>query len=261
MNKIEKYEEKFDCKQKMRNFGCKLHKRKTQMEEKMYSYRYPHPAVTTDCVIFGYDDNGLKVLLIERGIEPFKGDWALPGGFLRMTETAEECAMRELSEETGFECSRLEQFKTFTQVDRDPRERVVTIAFLALARTTDVRGGDDAKNAQWFSLSEIPSLAFDHRNILDEALVRLRERIHFEPIGFDLLPEVFTMPQLQRLYESILGVEFDRRNFHKKIIKLGIVEPEAERAEGTPSRVPSKYKFNAEAYEAMKTDKMFRLEF
>lgn len=231
------------------------------MEEKVYSYKYPHPAVTIDCVILGYDNNGLKVLLIERGIEPYKGTWALPGGFMRITETAEEAAVRELYEETGLECNRLEQFKTFTTVNRDPRERVVTIAFFAIVKVAEVNGGDDAKNAQWFSLDEIPALAFDHDKILSEALTRLKERIHFEPIGFELLPEEFTMPQLQKLYESILGIEFDRRNFNKKILKLGIVEAIGERDENLPTRIPSKYKFNPEAYENMKNKKEFRLEF
>ena len=230
------------------------------MEEKLYSYKYPHPAVTTDCVIFGYDGMELKVLLVERGIEPYKGTWALPGGFLRMNETAEEGAMRELKEETGLTCRRLEQLRTFTEVRRDPRERVITIAFFALVKIAVVKGGDDASNAQWYGLGEIPKLAFDHDKIFREALIRLRERIHFEPIGFDLLPEEFTMPQLQNLYESILQVKFDRRNFHRKIQKLNIVKAVEERAEDTPTRIPSKFRFNAEEYARMKK-KGFRLEF
>ena len=242
-------------------FVCYIHNRKHKMEEKMYTYKYPHAAVTTDCVIFGFDDNGLKVLLIERGIEPFLGKWALPGGFLRMNESVEECAARELREETGLECKRLEQLKVFSEVNRDPRERVVTIAFLAIVKVTDVKGGDDAKNAQWFSLDAIPELAFDHADILEEALKQLKVRICFDSICFDLLPEEFTMPQLQRLYETILGVEFDRRNFKKKMLKLGIVEPSEKREKGTPSRIPSKYKFNPEAYGEMKNQKEFGLEF
>ena len=230
------------------------------MEENLYSYKYPHPAVTTDCVIFGYDGIELKVLLVQRGIDPYKGTWALPGGFLRITETAEECAMRELKEETGFLCSRLEQLHTFTDVRRDPRERVITIAFFALVKIAEVKGEDDASRAQWYGLSEIPKLAFDHDKILREALIHLRERIHFEPIGFELLPEVFTMPQLQNLYESILQVKFDRRNFHRKIQKLNIVKPAEERAEDTPTRIPCKFRFNSEEYIRMKK-KGFRLEF
>ena len=163
------------------------------MEEKNYCYKYPHPSVTTDCVIFGFDGSKLKVLLIERGIEPYKGRWAFPGGFLKMEESAEEGALRELQEETGLTGAYIEQFHTFTDPKRDPRERVITIAYFALVRIQDVKGGDDAAKAQWFALDEIPQLAFDHDMILRMAQSRLRERIHFQPIGFELMPEKFTM--------------------------------------------------------------------
>ncbi len=169
------------------------------MEEKRYCYRYPHPAVTTDCVIFGFDGSELNVLLVERGIEPYKGYWALPGGFLNPDESAEEGARRELREETGLEEAYMEQLRAYTDPDRDPRERVITIAFLALVKIRDVEGGDDAADARWFPLSDVPSLAFDHDTILHDALTRLRERIHFHPIGHDLLPEKFTLRDLQNL--------------------------------------------------------------
>lgn len=194
-------------------------------ETKTYSYRYPHPAVTTDCVIFGFDGSKLNVLLVERGIEPFKGSWALPGGFMRIDETAEECAARELKEETGLEPSYMEQLSAFSGVNRDPRERVVTIAFFALVRTSNVVGGDDAADARWWSIDELPSLAFDHADILEHALKVLREKVRVEPISFQLLDEEFTMPELQSIYEAILGVNFDRRNFSKKVLSLGIAEP------------------------------------
>ncbi len=190
-----------------------------------YTYKYPHPAVATDCVVFGFDGNELKVLLIERGIEPYKGMWAFPGGFMNINESAEQCAMRELVEETGLELTYLEQLKAFSSVWRDPRERVISIAFYALVKSSEVKGGDDAAQAQWFSVDKVPQLAFDHDYILREAMKKLRQDIHFNPIGFDLLDENFTMPQLQRLYEAILGVQFDRRNFQKKMIQLGLVEP------------------------------------
>ena len=170
------------------------------MEEKKYCYKYPHPAVTTDCVIFGFDGSELQVLLIERGIEPFKGKWAFPGGFLNMDETAGEGAMRELKEETGLENAYIEQFNTYSEPGRDPRERVITIAHYALVRIQEVKGGDDAAKAQWFPIDEVPQLAFDHDKILRDAMRKLRERIHFEPIGFELLPEKFTMRELQILY-------------------------------------------------------------
>lgn len=226
-----------------------------------YTYKYPHPAVTTDCVIFGYDiKEGLSVLLVERGGEPFKGCLAFPGGFMKIDEDAETGALRELKEETGLETSQVEQFGCFTDVNRDPRERVITIAFMSLVKKTDVHGGDDAAAASWYPISEVPSLAFDHDRILRVALSRLKEQIHFKPVGFELLPEVFTLPQLQSLYESILEVTFDRRNFASKMLKLGILEEVEKRQPGTASRIPSKYKFNKERYAEMKS-KGFRLEF
>lgn len=225
-----------------------------------YSYDYPRPAVTTDCVIFGYDGKSLKVLLVERGIEPFKGCWAFPGGFLEMDEDALTGARRELKEETGLDQAFMEQFHTFSEVGRDPRGRVITIAYYALVKISDVRGGDDATRAEWFSLADVPPLAFDHDRILRMATSRLRERIHFEPVGFELLPEIFTMPQLQNLYEAILEVRFDRRNFASKMLKLGILEETGERPKDAARSVPVRYRFNRIGYEEMKA-KGFRLEF
>lgn len=231
-----------------------------QNMDKNYCYKYPHPAVTCDCVIFGFDGMNLKILLIERGIEPFSGKWALPGGFMKIDESAGECAVRELREETGLDNVEVLQFHTFTGVDRDPRERVVTIAHYALVKLADVKGGDDARHAQWFALDEIPPLAFDHDHILRVACKTLKERICFEPIGFDLLPEVFSMSELQNLYEAILGVRFDRRNFYKKMMKLELLDVAEERPASAPSRIPVKYRFNVENYNQLK-NKGFRLEF
>ena len=225
-----------------------------------YTYKYPHPSVTTDCVIFGFDGTTIKVLLIQRGIEPFKGKWAFPGGFMKIDETAEDCAKRELEEETGLKNTSVEQFYTFTDVNRDPRERVITIAHYALVRLSEVKGGDDATFAQWFSMDEIPSLAFDHERILRMAINQLKERICFEPIGFDLLPEVFTMSKLQNLYEAILEVKFDRRNFYNKMLKLGILSEAEPRPKNASRRTPSKYRFNSDKYAELK-QKGFRLEF
>ena len=230
------------------------------MEENKYCYRYPHPAVTTDCVIFGFDGERLQVLLIERGIEPYKGRWAFPGGFLKMDETAEAGARRELKEETGLEGAYMEQFHTFSAPERDPRERVITIAYYALVKIQEVKGGDDAASARWFPLDDIPSLAFDHDYILRMATQRLREQIHFQPIGFELLPEKFTLKELQLLYEAILGINFDRRNFSKKMMHLEILTDLEETIWPTPKREAKLYKFNAEKYEELKR-KGFRLEF
>ena len=230
------------------------------MSELNFSYKYPHPAVTADCVIFGFDGVSIKVLLIQRGIDPFKDKWAFPGGFMKIDETVEECAKRELEEETGLKDTSVEQFYTFSDVNRDPRERVITVAHYALVRLSEVKGGDDAATARWFAQDEIPSLAFDHDRILRMAINCLKERICFEPIGFELLPEVFTMTELQNLYEAILGVKFDRRNFYNKMLKLGILSEAEPRPEGASRRTPTKYRFNSEKYTELK-QKGFRLEF
>jgi 8-oxo-dGTP diphosphatase len=190
-------------------------------EELKYHYKYPHPSVTTDCVIFGFDGTRLNVLLIERGNDPYKGCWAFPGGFLNMDESALEGAKRELYEETGLRDAYIHQFHAFSAPDRDPRERVISIAYFALVRLTDVKAGDDAAKAQWFPLDEIPPLAFDHDKMLREALKALRRMIHFEPIGVELLPENFTKTQLQSLYEAILG-KSGMNDSGDMMLKLGI---------------------------------------
>ena len=197
-----------------------------------FQYKYEHMAVTTDCVIFTYEDWQLKVLLVRRGEEPFKGEWAFPGGFLGMDETAEQGALRELQRETALTLpSAISQLGVFSDVNRDPRERVITIAWYALVKPSRVVGGDDAAEAAWFPVDNLPPLAFDHRKIFDAAMERLRRDIHFQPIGFDLLDDEFTIPDLQRLYEAILGVKFDRRNFQRKILASGILENVPEKDE------------------------------
>lgn len=259
------------------------------MEEKenkartRYTYKYPHPAVTTDCVVFGFNGNNLQLLLIQRGEDPFKDDWALPGGFLKVEyknddiavdDSAETCAARELKEETGLNATELRQFHTFSKKGRDPRERVVTIAFYALVKSEPVAGGSDAENARWFNvdyedkdgdddavIDNLPKLAFDHDEIIKEALKALRESIYFEPIGFDLMPEVFTIPQLQKLYESILGVKFDRSNFRNKIIKNALVDNVEGDNVKQSGRRAFNYRFNKEKYDELKRKKGFRLEF
>ena len=230
------------------------------MKELKYHYEYPHPSVTTDCVIFGFDGTKLNVLLIERGVEPFKGRWAFPGGFMKMDETALQGAKRELKEETGLENAYIKQFHAFSDPNRDPRERVITIAYYALVRISEVKGGDDAAKAEWFPINKVPSLAFDHDLILREATTALRRQIHFEPVGFELLPEKFTMTQLQHLYEAILGVKFDRSNFANKMLKLGLITEREDRFTMPKKKVAFLYKFNPVNYNLMK-EKGFRLEF
>lgn len=236
---------------------------------------YWHPAVTVDAVVFGYDEDehGLSVLLIERGLEPFKGSWALPGGFITQNdESAEAAVYRELHEETDVEGIYLKEFNTFSKVGRDPRpnERVITIAFLALVVKKDyqIKGGDDAKQAQWFPLHDLPQLAFDHQEIVAAAFERLQQIIHFEPIAFHLLnKDAFTMPQLHSIYKAILAPREeesnpvnDRRNFMKKMLALKYVRKTGEIVRGTPSRPPELYRFDEEAYWSAKK-KGKRLEF
>lgn len=216
--------------------------------------------MTTDCVIFGFDGVKLKVLLVERGMAPYKGRWAFPGGFLNMDESAEEGALRELKEETGLEGAYIRQFHTFSAPQRDPRERVITIAYYALVRMQEVKGGDDASDARWFALDEVPPLAFDHDQILRKAEKTLRQQIHFEPVGFELLPEKFTIKQLQNLYEAILDMRFDRRNFYNKMRRLGMLELTGDTANPSQRREANLFSFNAEKYAGLKS-KGFQLEF
>lgn len=235
----------------------------------MWESSYWHPAVTTDAVVFGFDGEQLNVLLIERGNEPFLNCWALPGGFIKETDkSAEESVYRELHEETNVEGLFLEEFMTFSNAKRDPRERVITIAFFALVvkNKFKIKGGDDAQRAEWFPVDKLPELAFDHNDIVERALDRLRNRIHFEPIGFHLLEKEFTMPQLQSIYIAILDSErknpklIDRRNFAKKMLKLGYIKETGEKVTGNPHRSPKLYVFDEKAYKEIKKEGM-RLEF
>ena len=242
---------------------------KYNKETKQWESLYWHPAVTTDAVVFGFDGERLNVLLIQRGLEPYKNMWALPGGFMRPEDaSAEACAYRELHEETDVDDIYMEEFKTFSSHDRDPRERVITIAFFALVVKDryHIKGGDDARVAKWFPVKELPELAFDHKEIIDTALDRLRQRIHFEPIGFHLLDKEFTMPQLHNIYIAILDPPEDdtklrdRRNFPKKMLKLGYIRETGKKVTGNPHRSPKLYTFDEEAYKQAKKIGM-RLEF
>lgn len=237
-----------------------MEENKLTNEELKYCYKYPHPSVTTDCVIFGFDGTKLSVLLVKRGVEPYKGRWAFPGGFMNMDESAEEGALRELQEETGLKGAYIRQFHTFTAPERDPRERVITIAYYALVRMQEVAGGDDADDARWFTLDEVPQLAFDHDQILCKAQKALRQQIHFEPIGFELLPEAFTIKELQNLYEAILDVHFDRRNFYNKMKRLEMLDATNEKVNPSKKKEAILFRFNKAKYNELK-QKGFRLEF
>ena len=190
-----------------------------------YTYEYPHAAITADCVIYGFDGERLKILLVERGLEPCKGMWALPGGFMKIDETIEQTARRELFEETGLKDVYMTQFKMFSKVGRDPRERVVTVVFMALVRPADYQlvAGDDASNALWFDERFLPPLAFDHAEIIEEAHRHLEELLRLKPIAFELLNKTFSLGELQRVYEEINRTSYDRRNFQRKAVQSGLL--------------------------------------
>lgn len=219
-----------------------------------YSYEHPRPAVTVDCVVFGLDEGELKVLLIQRDLEPFKGEWALPGGFVREGESLDDAARRELREEAGLGDVFLEQLYTFGGVDRDPRGRVVTVAYFALVNLADhpPHADTDARDAAWFALSDVRKLAFDHDRILAAAVDRLRGKVRWQPIGFELLPRLFTLTQLQTLYETVLGRTLDKRNFRKKILGMGLLVETNEVQKDVAHRAARLYRFDEEKYRRMR---------
>jgi len=223
-----------------------------------YTYEYPRPALTVDCVIFGLDQSSnLKVLLIERLHDPFEGCWALPGGFVDIDEAPEDAALRELQEETGVSGVFIEQLYTFGAPERDPRGRVVSIAYFALVNLAKhpVNASSDARNVEWFDIDALPPLAFDHKLILQVAIDRLRAKVRYQPIGFELLPEQFTLSQLQQLYETILGVkQLNKRNFRTRMLKTGILKEEG-RQEGVAHRPARLYRFDKEVYEQLVKEK------
>lgn len=216
-------------------------------------YKYPRAALTVDCVVFGLDETDLKVLLIQRDGEPFAGRWALPGGFVEVDETLDAAALRELREETGVEKLFLEQLYTFSAVDRDPRERVISVAYFALVKLSDhrVQAATDARNAAWFALDDLPKLAFDHQHILATAQTRLRGKVRYQPIGFELLPTKFTLRQLQQLYECVLDRPLDKRNFRKKILSMGLLEELDEVECDVAHRAARLYRFDRKRYQSL----------
>ncbi|OOZ36875.1 NUDIX hydrolase [Solemya velesiana gill symbiont] len=195
-----------------------------------YCYQYPHPAVTTDVVVFTLRDERLQLLLVKRGGEPFKGSWALPGGFLDIDEDLESCAKRELQEETGVSGVYLEQLFTFGKPDRDPRERVISVAYYALIPSDrlELKASSDAADADWFPLDELPELAFDHNQVIRIAHERLVSKLSYSTIAFQFMPEAFTLSELQSVYEILRNEPLDKRNFRKWISTLDQVEETGE---------------------------------
>jgi len=220
-----------------------------------YTYEYPKADNTVDAVVFGLsaDDCRLMILLIKRGREgePYFNHWALPGGFINMDEDLDESFRRELVEETGVTLTYVEQLYTFGRPGRDPRGRVISTAYLALVRPEDVtvKAADDAKEARWWPVDELPPLAFDHDEIIRKGLQRLRSKLSWQPVGIELLPELFTLYDLQRVYESILGHKLDRRNFRKRVLSYDVLG-ETDQTQTTNRRGPPAklYRFRRAAY-------------
>ncbi|HEX6386894.1 MAG TPA: NUDIX domain-containing protein [Anaerolineae bacterium] len=220
---------------------------------------YDRPSVTVDVVIFSLVENDLQVLLVKRKNPPFAGMWAVPGGFVQLDESLEAAAARELAEETGVTDVYTEQLYTFGAPDRDPRMRVITVAYFALVPYDTVKhqpGGDTVETG-WFSMFDLPELAFDHAKILDYALTRLRYKLEYTSVGFQLLPDVFTLTELQRAYETILGEKLDKRNFRRKILSADILEETGKKkkdGEGRPARL---YRYREDAVAEVKARRLF----
>ncbi len=195
-----------------------------------YTYRHPHPAVTTDVVLFTIREGELQLLLIQRANAPYSGMWALPGGFLEIDEDLEHCAKRELEEETGISGIYLEQLYTFGRPDRDPRERVISVTYYALTPSDRLtpKAASDAKATDWFSLNTLPALAFDHAEIIALAQQRLIAKLDYSTIAFQFMEAQFTLSQLQSVYEILLGTRLDKRNFRKRMLALGQIEETGE---------------------------------
>lgn len=208
--------------------------------------KYDKPSVTVDIVILTLQERELNVLLVKRDVAPYKNRWAIPGGFVRIKETLEDAARRELHEETGVKDVYLEQLYTFGEVDRDPRMRVITVTWFALipSNELDLHASTDTKDVRWFAVYERPRLAFDHDRIIDYALERIRNKIMYVPIAFQLLPEAFTLTELQNVYEAILNAKLDKRNFRKKILSSDLLKATRQVVSGARHRPAALYRFN-----------------
>ncbi len=209
-----------------------------------FNYRHPHPAVAVDIAVFSLKELTLHTLLIERGREPYRGAWALPGGFVRIAESLEDAARRELREETGLDCAALGQIGAFGAPERDPRERVISIAYLAVVRMDSVtlRAGTDAAHALWWPSESLPSLAFDHAEILSRARDRLRDEVAMTPLAATFLPAEFTLSELQASHEALSGEALDKRNFRKWALSQGFLRATGAVRSGDQNRPPALYR-------------------
>jgi len=216
---------------------------------------YPHQdrqLIAVDCIIFGFDKGQLKLLLLKRNFEPAKGKWSLAGGFLKKDENLIDAAERILLDLTGLGDVYLEQLQTYGQIDRDPGERVVSVAYYALIEVSELDQALVEENAaQWLTIDEVPEMIFDHGDMVAKALRRLRRKAKIQPIGFELLPDKFTLPQLQSLYEAIYQKELDKRNFRKKILSLDLLEKLNEKDKSSSKKGAFLYRFEQAKYDEL----------
>lgn len=212
--------------------------------------------LSVDAVVFGYEEGNISVLLIKRKYEPFKGKWAIPGGFVLNDESLEKAVERELHEETGIKINYLEQLYTFGKPNRDPRGRVVSVAYFGLLRPNAFKifASTDAEQVQWFNINELPKLSFDHKIILEAAIKRLQGKITYEPIGFELLDKKFPFSDLEKLYTTLLGRDIDRRNFRKKIVGLNVLDELDEKVSKGSGRPANLFQFNQKRYFQLKKE-------
>ncbi|RAW02331.1 NUDIX hydrolase [Pseudochryseolinea flava] len=219
--------------------------------------------VSVDAVVFGYDpDHGMQLLLIKRRDEPFQKMWALPGGLVLDGESLDDAVNRELKEEAGIRVNYLEQLYTFGKPTRDPRNHAISVSYFALVRPKDfqISAQSDAEDVAWFDIQKLPKLAFDHKEIINVAIKRLRGKITYEPVGFELLDKAFPFSDLENLYQALLGREIDRRNFKKKIAKLSILEALNETIQRKSGRPAQLFKFNRKKYFELK-EKGYNFDF
>lgn len=217
----------------------------------MSNYYSSHPRlyVAVDCIIFGFDNEDLKILLIKRNFEPCKGEWSLMGGFPKEKETLDEAAVRILKDLTGLDNIYMEQLYTYGELDRDPGERVISVAYSSIIKTDKyLESKNDGYDARWFSVIKIPDVIFDHKRMIEKAIRRLRRRAASEPIGFELLPEKFTIPQLRKLYEAIYQEKLDKRNFSKKIFSMNVMEKLDTKDKSSSKKGAFLYRFDIQKY-------------
>lgn len=216
----------------------------------------PGIKVAVDAIVFGYSkQDGISVLLIQRKYKPYKDIWAIPGGFVLEDEGLEDAVKRELLEETGIAVNYLEQLYTFGEPNRDPRQRVISVAYFGLVKTSqyqELKASTDAENANWFSIKKLPSLAFDHKQMITSAIERLRAKVRYQPVGFELLDKKFPFSDLEKLYLALLDKEINRRNFSKKILSFDFLEETGELSKPEGKGRPSKmYQFNQKRYKEL----------